>query len=237
MPVIKSANVPANVSVFSMTDIEVQAKSLLARAARRAEQLIAEAQTQAESLKRAAYAQGLTEGKRDGTAQGITEGKKSGHDQALAEHREKFAAAVNSLAAAAQKFEAQRTDLEAGALRPVIELAAAIARRVAKRQAALDPNVLTENLKGAMKLVAHACDVRIALRPADLETMKKELPNLKLDWPQLGHIELSEDATLSVGGCRIFTASGMIDGDLDGQLDRIVDELLPAASFTSTKGD
>jgi flagellar biosynthesis/type III secretory pathway protein FliH len=53
------------------------------------------------------------------------------------------------------------------------------------------------------------------------------LPLLRLEWPSLRHVELVEDATLSPGGCRVFTRGGRIDADLDEQLDRVIDELLP----------
>jgi flagellar assembly protein FliH len=227
MPLIKSESVPASIAPFSMVNIENQARSLLARAQRKAEELLTAAQGEADSLKKAAYAQGLADGKRDGLAQGTAEGKKSGHDKALAEHREKFTAATAALTAAAVQFDAHRGELESGGLRAVIELAAAIAHRVTKRQAILDPQVLIENLNGAMKLVAHAADVRIAVRPTELETIKNELPNLKANWPQLSHVELLGDEKLGPGGCRLFTANGAVDGDLDGQLDRIIEELLP----------
>jgi flagellar assembly protein FliH len=161
-------------------------------------------------------------------AQGLEEGKKSGHDQALAEHRDKFTAATKALTQAAAQFEAARGDLQSKGLAAVIELAAAITRRVTKRQGMLDPQVLTANLQGAMQLVSHAADVRIAVHPQQLKTLTAELPNLKLSWPKLSHVELIEDATLSPGGCRVFTAHGAVDGDLDAQLDRVIDLLLPA---------
>ena len=227
MPLIKRANVPTSIVPFSMVNIETQARSLLGRAQRKADELLAAAQAEAESMKKAAYAQGLADGRRDGTSQGMAEGKKAAHAQALTEHREKFTTAAAAMNKAAEQFDVQRGELEAGGLRAVIELAAAIARRVTKRQAMLDPAVLMENLKGAMQRVTHAADVRIALRPADLATVKAELPALKVAWPQLSHVELIEDAALGAGGCRILTASGAVDGDLDGQLDRIIEQLLP----------
>jgi len=227
MPLIKSANVPNSITTFSMANIETQARSLLSRSQRKADELLAIAQSESEAMKKAAYAQGLADGRRDGTAQGLAEGKKSGHEQALAEHREKFTSATAAMTAAATQFNAQRGDLEANGLRPVIELSAAIARRVTKRQAILDPAVLIENLKGAMALVSHAADVRIAVRPADLATLKAEFPNLKMAWPQFSHVELIEDPALGPGGCRVLTANGAVEGDLDQQLDRIIEQLLP----------
>jgi flagellar assembly protein FliH len=227
MPLIKSANVPTSVTPFSMANIEAHAKTILIRARKKAEGLLVAAQVEAEALKKEARAQGIAEGKRDGLVQGTAEGKKSGHDQALAEHREKFTAATATLLKLVGQLEASRGDLEAQALRSVIELSASIARRVTKRQALIEPQVLLANLAGAMKLVSHLNDIRIAVHPSQMQTLRDELPNIRAAWPQLKHVELIEDAKLSPGGCRIFTAHGAVDGDLDSQLDRVVDQLLP----------
>jgi flagellar assembly protein FliH len=227
MPLIKSAQVPTSIAPFSLASIEAQAARLLERAKARAGQLLMEAQVEGEKLKSEASAQGSAEGRRQGHAQGLAEGRKTGHDAALAEHREKLSAAITALSKAATEFEAARGVLEAEGLRSVIELAAAIARRVARRQAELNPDVLMANLTDAMKLVCHWADVRIAVRPQQLQTLRDELPNLQQAWPQLKHVELIEDDKLSAGGCRLFTVNGAIDGDLDAQLDRVIEQVLP----------
>src|SRR5205814_400213 len=99
--------------------------------------------------------------------------------------------------------------------------------RVSKRLGEIDPNVLSVNLSEAMKLVVHACDVRIAIHPKQRETFLAALPQLKLQWPALEHVELIEDLTVSPGGCRILTRGGEVDANLDRQIDRIAADLLP----------
>ena len=73
----------------------------------------------------------------------------------------------------------------------------------------------------------NACDVRIAIHPKQRETFLAALPQLKLQWPALEHVELIEDLTVSPGGCRILTRGGEVDADLDRQIDRIAADLLP----------
>jgi flagellar assembly protein FliH len=227
MPLIKSAHVPPGVAAFSMRDVENVAKGILLRAREQAEALLAEAQEHAESLRSDGYEQGLQAGERDGLAQGRQEGFKAGTQQALAEHKADFTAAVTALTAAAGELEAQRRNLESDGLREVVSLAIAIARRVTKRQGLIEPDMLTENLNEAMKLVAHAADVRVAIHPDQKARLESTLPQLRIRWPDLRHVELVEDPSLAPGGCRIFTARGQVDADLDGQLDRVVADLLP----------
>jgi flagellar assembly protein FliH len=117
--------------------------------------------------------------------------------------------------------------LETEASTDVLRLSVAIARKVT-RQLALDgPNVVTANVREAMKLAVHASDVRIAVHPSQRQTLEAVLPELQSQWPALEHVALIDDGSLTPGGCRIFTAGGQIDADLENQIDRIAAELIP----------
>jgi flagellar assembly protein FliH len=172
----------------------------------------------------------LADGRRDGLEQGRQEGTQAGAQQALTQHKDQLTTLVNALSGAAAELDASRAELESEALREVVALSTAVARRVTKRQGLLDEAVLTENLREAMKLVCHAADVRIVVHPSQKAVLDAALPQLRLAWPALKHVELIDDASVAPGGCLIATARGMVDADLDAQLDRVVNDLLPAAS-------
>lgn len=227
MPVIKSINAPSNLSPFSMKDIEQQARAILLRAQQQAEQLITEAQVTAADLKDKAVAEGIIDGRKEGLAKGTEEGKKLGQQQALNEHKQQLTQLINSLTTASKELNTSRKQLEATATTDVVKLAVAIARRVTKRYGELDPNVLTANVSEAMKLVVQSTDIRIAVHPAQRDTLTKALPQLKLVWPALEHVSLTEDPKITKGGCRISAGQGHVDADLDTQVDRIASELLP----------
>ena len=227
MGLIKSEAAPATLSPFSLRDVEKIARALLANARQEAEALLAEARREAEEIKRRAHTSGLEEGLLEGVTKGTEEGRLAGHQQALAEHRAKFTEALGALSTAMVELNASRADLESAALQEVVELSLSVARRVTKRQGALDPAVLTENLREAMKLVVHAGDVKVAIHPDQRRTLEETLPALKLEFPKLAHVELVDDATISPGGCRVFAGNGQIDAELEQQLDRIETELLP----------
>lgn len=233
MGLIKAGQTPAALAMFSMKDIEEQARILLLRARKQADMILAEASQQAERLKQQAAAEGAQHGRQEGLAAGIAQGRQSGHDQALAEHRAGLTEALAALTAAARQIEQSRRQLEAQALTEVVELAIAIARRITHRQGELFPQVLEQNLHEAMKLTTHAADVRIAIHPDQKSTLADALPRLQLQWPQFRHIEMIEDPDLALGGCRIFTTHGMVDADLNSQLDRIVADLLPRPTESS----
>jgi flagellar assembly protein FliH len=231
MGLIKASNTPAaarNVVPFSMKDVEEHARGILTRAQSQAEQLIAAAQTEGDELKKRMQAEGFAAGRAEGMQKGMDEGKKAGHQAALTEQKAQIAQAISTLAAALKQVEASRKELETDALAEVVELAVAVARRVTKRQGELDSQVLVENLRESMKLVVHAADVRVAVHPKQKAVLAEAMAKLKLDWPTLEHAELIEDATLALGGCRVFTLHGRVDADLEGQLDRVIGDLLPS---------
>jgi flagellar assembly protein FliH len=227
MPVIKADQPRPSVTTFSMADIEKQAKLVLLGAKVRAEQLLVAAQEEAEALKRTAHAQALAEGKKEGHAQGLQQGQKQGKDQALAEHRANLTTLAAALGLAAQELDAARLELDAQAKKAVIQLALAIAAKVTKRQGEQDPAVARANVEEALRLVIHANDVKIAVHPTQKDYLAQSLPEIQAKWPNLKHVALIADGTVSPGGARIFSQAGQIDADLDLQLQKIAEELLP----------
>lgn len=229
MPLIKSANAPPAATPFSLADVERVAKTTLLRARQQAEQLLAAAQAEGEALKINAHVQGMAEGRQEGLAKGFEEGRQAGHQQALNEHRSQLQQSLAAVTRIATTLEASRADLEATALAEIVKLSIAIARRVTKRQGLLDPEVLAGNLAEALKLVVQSTDIRVAIHPSQRATLDDALPRLRLQWPNLVHVKVIEDATLDGGGCKVFTENGQVDADLAGQLDRIAAELMPVA--------
>ena len=227
MGLIKADNAPLKVQPFSMADIENQAKEILDQAQRKADRLEAAAHEQAKKILKDAQSAGLRGGWTEGFKKGQDEGAKAGKEQALAENKTEFAATIAALKSAAESLNRGRVELESAALKDVLALAVAIAERVTKRQGVLDPAVAVNNVEEALKIVSHSSDIRIAIHPKNKSTLKEVLPRLKMQWPALTHVELVEDDMLAPGGCRIYTAQGEVDGDLDGQINRIVVDLIP----------
>lgn len=233
MGLIKSANTPSSAVPFSMRDVEEHARTILVAARTQAEALIAEAQAEGEAIKQRMASEGMALGRQEGLARGAEEGRKSGHEAALAEHRESLTELAAALTTAGEDLDQARKRLETSAVREVIELAIAIARRVTHRQAANDPQVMLANVQEAVKLAVGSTDVRIIVHPKQLRTLEDELPQLKARWTNISHIELAGDESIGLGGCRIGTKVGDIHAEMDTQLDRIVADLLPPSATTN----
>jgi len=234
MGLIKADITPLKTQPFSMANIENQAQQILDRAKKHADRLEVAAKEHAKKIMKDAHASGLRGGWKEGWNKGHEEGSKAGKEQALAENKAEFIATLAALKAAAEQMNGSRIELESAALKDVLDLAVAIAERVTKRQGILDPAVAVNNVEEALKLVSHSSDVRIAIHPKNKTTLKEVLPRLKTQWPALEHVDLVEDAMLAPGGCRIYTAQGEVDGDLDGQINRVVADLVPGRAEVVT---
>ena len=246
MPIIKHNLAPTTVSPFSMRDIEEQASALVRKARLAAEQVLAAARREADELRKQAVAdgtsngyragleRGMAEGRTEGLQRGTEQGHAAGREAGLAEVGPQLAAAHAALSAAVSQIDAARRDLDQAATAEVVKLALAVARKVTKRQAAVDPAVLAANLADAVRLAVRAADIRVIVHPDQRQTIERELPRLKMDWPSLSHVELVDDPGISPGGCRVLTrGGGEVDARIETQLDRIVAELMPT---TTEKG-
>lgn len=226
MPLIKSANAPASVSTFSMSDIEAHARSMLIKANKQAEQLLIAAQAEAEVIKEQAKAEGLAIGKREGIVQGKVEGAAAGKQAAFDAEKAKLDEAFAVLTAMKEAFDAERHRIIEKAEAEVMPLALAIARKITKRLGEIDPAVIEANLREAIRLINGPHDLRVTIHPDQHTLVGELLPRIGQQWPQIKRATIVTDPTIAPGGCRVSTAGGEIDTDLNHQLDRLIDELV-----------
>lgn len=250
MPLIKANNVPAGSIAFSMTDIEQHARTILAQAkaqaTAQAQQILSEAKTQAETLKKNATAQGKAAGLEQGRKEGRDQAFAEARNQALSEQKAKLIETFNTFAKITKEVDARLQAIQLEARSELVPLALAIARRVAHLSAEHDVSVVQANVNEAIRLVMNKASIRIAIHPTQRQSVDALLPQLKLQWPTMQTVELIEDASLSTGGCKVFSAGGVIDADLQTQIERIAKELacgsdseqaIPAPPTTVTQPD
>lgn len=213
-----------------MTDIEAHARSMLLRANQQAEQLLAAAQAEADAIREQARAEGLAIGKREGVAQGKTEGAAAGKKEAFEAEKARLTEAFSQLVAMQEAFDAERHRVIAQAEAEVMPLAIAIARKLTRRMGEVDPMVVENNLREAIRLMNGPHDLQVAIHPDQQVLVSEILPRLGKQWPQIKRVQILTDAAVAKGGCRVSTAGGEIDADLNNQLDRLIEELVGVVS-------
>ncbi len=234
MGLIKSLQAPTTTTAFSMRDVEAHAIAVMDRAKKQAETLIRNAERDGEQLRSQRFEIGFSEGKLAGFEAGIEDGRKQGYDAAMAAQSAKLESLVEALTGAATQLDASRRKLESETVYDVVRLAIAIGRRVTKRLGDVEPEVARANVAEALKMVINASAVKVALNPSQLSLLEQDLPALRAMFPTIQSLELVGDASLAPGGCRLIAGSGIVDADLDTQLDRVVADLLPAGSEAPT---
>jgi flagellar assembly protein FliH len=172
--------------------------------------IIAQARVDAEQQGRAAYDEGLRRGKADG--------------------ERKFRDSVGETAAVLREAagrieEAHRQFLDE--IEPqLVKLAASIASKIIDREASISQDVIKRTVRAALEKTLGEETVSVRVNPNDLEVLKAYRAELLHEFEGLSRIDLVPDETIDVGGCVAQTESLRIDGRLDSQLEKILNELL-----------
>jgi flagellar assembly protein FliH len=212
---------------LNLDDLEAVGKRIIQGARTKARQLLAEAQEQAEQLRRSAAEAGAKDGFEKGHRQGLQQGR----EEALAQATDRFerdqGRLVEALQSALAEFEDQRNRLLAGARDEMVRLAIAIARRVAKRYAVGDTRVAVENLKEIIERVGQRHVAHVKVNPADGESIRRFASGLAEASERWRNVIITESPEVEPGGAQVMLPDGEIDASLETQLDRVAAALLP----------
>ncbi len=213
---------------FEVADLMAEAQKVVAAARAEAAGILDRARSQAEAIRQSAG----EEGRRVGIQEGTRQGREAGRTEAFEAARREFAEQQKSLIESCQQtitdINANRAAWETSARQDLIDLAMAIARRVARCVGQRDREVVRANLEEAIQLAGARSDVTIMVSPADAEAARQFARSLVDMREQWGHIRVVEDPEVSPGGCRIQWGTGAVDARLETQLDRIETELAAA---------
>jgi flagellar assembly protein FliH len=199
--------------VFNFEDVTQHASLYVNDIQSQAAAIIAEAQRQAEAVTRRAEEQG-----RQAALRAV--------EQVL---DQKVGQKMESLLPALQKVVSELVDARQAWLRhweqTAVSLAAKIAQRVIRRELSQSPQITVDLVREALELAAGSPQIKIVLHPDDFDTLKGQIDKLAKEISRAAEVELTPDMTVSPGGCRVETGQGIIDLQIESQLERIVSEL------------
>ena len=107
-----------------------------------------------------------------------------------------------------------------------VHLASAIAARIVRGELSRQPEITLTLVREALELAAGSPNVRLQLNPEDYQALGGQVRALLDAMSALGGAEVTPDAAISQGGCRVETRFGTIDQQIESQLKRIEEELL-----------
>ncbi len=167
-------------------------------------------------------------------AQIKTQAKKEGHQAAVKEVQAAFQSRLDQQLASvlAALDEASRQIIESRQAwqqhweRRAVELAAAIAERICRRELSRRPEISAEWVREALTLAAGNGAIVVRLAPDDQAALGPQVEAIASRLGGVGNVKIVSDSGVSPGGCRVETEFGSLDQQLETQLGRLTEELL-----------
>jgi flagellar assembly protein FliH len=153
---------------------------------------------------------------------GIEDGKKLGYEDARNELKESFQSFNNML----NELCMQKDQLLKNAESLLIKLAINIARTLVHQEISVDKKVVGNIVKAALKWADDRNRIHVKVNPSDWEIINSLQKDLKDQLHGIQAFEIKEDAFVSPGGCIIETDSGLIDAQINTQLEEISHRLI-----------
>ena len=107
-----------------------------------------------------------------------------------------------------------------------VKLATAIAQRVIRRELDRRPEITIEWVREALQMAAGSGEVVLRLHPQDQDALGNRIDRVARELSRLGPLRVVADASIGPGGCKVETAFGSVDQQIEAQLARISEELL-----------
>lgn len=220
--------------VLDLGDLQKQGDAIIAQAQQKADEIIEAAKLERERLIEGAADSGRAEGFEQGKAEGHAEGRAEGHAEALAERAPELTVLTDRWVEALDKFESDRLLLLNQAADSVLEFATTFAQRVAKRAVELDGESARTQLDAALAMLLRPSRVVIVVHPEDRELIDEGLPAMLARFDEIVHAELLTDESLTPGSCVVRAGSEEVNADIDSQIQRLVDAVLPGRTADNT---
>ncbi|HEY2602596.1 MAG TPA: FliH/SctL family protein [Thermoleophilaceae bacterium] len=169
-----------------------------------AEDFMAAARAEADDLRHAARQQGYEEGYQAGMA-------------AAREELAPASAALGEALAAAQQLRGELADtMEERA----VELAMRVAEKVVSGAIEVQPERVTDVVRGALRCLVDRERVTVQVNTLDLELVREVIEPLASTLGGIEHFDVQEDRRVSRGGALVRSAAGEVDATIESKLER-----------------
>jgi len=173
-----------------------------------AEKLIAESKKKAQELESEAYEKGFSQGKKDGEEFG----------------RKQFEAMTNRLKRLILNLQEQGNKISKKYESQIINLCMLVASRVIKHEIETNPDVILAVVKDALSHVVEGTTLTLHLNPIDAELIEERFKD-ELTAPGKHRIKINSDPKIERGGCLLETEFGLIDATTKTRLNTIISSI------------
>ena len=194
---------------FNFADMATQASHYLEKVRTEAAKIVAEARQEREAVRERAR----------------QEGRQAGREEIEEMIRQQLGTVLPALGETVREIQHAKQTWLAHWESSAVHVAAAIARRLIRRELERDPEIALELIREALDLATGSSELRIHLNPDDHRRIGKHAEMLVKELAPLAAAELIADPEITPGGCRLETRFGVIDQQFEAQLKRIEEEL------------
>lgn len=171
--------------------------------------MLVHARTEAERIVREAYAEGLRRGTEAGRAQFF---------EAVGQSAEALRNAADAVRRAHDEFLESLTP-------QVLVLVQEIARRVLRREATADPELVRVMARAALSNLLERERVTMHFNPADLNALQERGISFLEEFDGTPHLSVVPHESVAPGGCIVETDALYVDARLDAQLEKVFEAL------------
>ncbi|MCH7988383.1 MAG: hypothetical protein IID46_04435 [Planctomycetes bacterium] len=212
--------------VFNYEDLRKKCNVYVEKVRHETRSMIQDARIQSESIRKEAYEQG----RQSGSQQGLRDAEEQIRSRAeeLADQLavEKLKTTLPAMQAAADMLVQERDKWMAAWEEITVRLSLAVAEKVLRRKLDVEPEISTEMIRGVLELATGTPHITLKLNPEDLEHLGDHAEDVIRSMASCGKVTLIADESISNGGCVIETQHGVINAEIENQLERIASELL-----------
>ncbi len=205
---------PAAAGVLRAFQFDDVGQSYVGRVRSEAAKIIADARREAVQIKTKATEEG-----RQAALQMVEASLRTRLDQQLKN-------VVTALQQAATAIEQSRHAWQQHWERHAVELAAAIAARLCRRELLRQPEITLAWVRESLELAAGSAQITLRLNPQDHALLAERVEAIAQQVASLGTTQVVADAAITPGSCRVDTEFGSLDQQIEAQLARITQELL-----------
>ncbi|MEE2681215.1 MAG: FliH/SctL family protein [Planctomycetota bacterium] len=234
MPLIRNQNATHythQAVALELENVRSEAQDLIESARAEAESIIARARGEAIAeqavIRERAHAEGLQQGLEAGRASGHQAGNQQAYDEAAQPYQEILSKLAPAWLEQFEQFGQERERLFEEARRELVGFAVRLAERIVQRTIELDPTVCVDQVDATLKLLGSPSRIQLRINPADRELVDRALPGLLELASVTRDLDLIDDPSITRGGCIVATPEGTIDSTIEGQLDRVMEALVP----------
>jgi len=184
------------------------------------------------------YKEGLEKGRETGYPEGLKEGRQAAVEvvkaeiseqvrgEISAELKEKTAHLVDTITQISEEIKGEADRLKNSAREDLIKLAIALAERIVKKEIAVDPDVVKANVQKAVELSIQKSDIEVVVNPADRELLEDYAGYITETFARIKRVNIVTDDSITLGGCLVRSGGGVVDMQIETQLDEIKRRLI-----------